>query len=81
MSKRAPRKKQDLGDTEFTSDPILVQKPRARNAKANVNENIKSQLLIIIDILSNNGEELDERILRHNVNTSLKHLKGVVDML
>jgi hypothetical protein len=78
MSKRAPKKKQDL-DSDF-SDSLTIQKPR-RSAKPNVNENIKSQLLIIIDILSNNGEELDERILRHNVNTSLKHLKNVIDAL
>lgn len=51
----------------------------------NVNQNnvIKSKIALIIDILSNNddGSDLDERTLRRNVNTSLKHLRDIVSVL
>jgi hypothetical protein len=88
---RAPRAKASkLDDTDFSphvgsdDDEHKQPKPRAGRPAVNNNNNVvKSRLALIIDILSSDdsGEDLDEKTLRRNVNTSLKHLKEVVGML
>jgi hypothetical protein len=86
---RAPKVKPVLENTDFSplSDKESDQseqkqiKPRGRAVAANKNEIVRSRLMLIIDMLSNDNNELDEKTLKHNINISLKHLKEIVGML
>lgn len=87
---RAPRTKSPKSDDEFSppGESLDVEqkqhKPRGPKPAVNTkNDIVKSRLALIIDMLSgdDNGDDLDEKTLRRNVNTSLKHLKEVVGLL
>ena len=81
---RAPKTSPLLDDINFSpvSDDDEPKQYRPRVGRpANNNETAKSRLSVIIDILSGDDTDMDEKTLRRNVNTSLKHLKEVVSML
>jgi len=78
--------KTTLEDIDFSpnSDSESVeQKQSRRTGRPAIGKNdiVKSRLALIIDMLSGDDDELDEKTLRRNVTTSLKHLKEVVGLL